>query len=318
VLIAEDEAVSRVRLQALLTKWGYTVIVARDGLEAWDLLQRPDAPPLAVIDWMMPGLDGTELCRRIRQQGREPYVYVLLLTGRGRKEDLIEGLEAGADDYVTKPVDPQELEVRVRSGQRIVNLHAELVASRQAMWFQATHDALTGALNRAAAMDALRREMARTERERTPFAVAIVDLDHFKRVNDTYGHPGGDVVLKETVRRMGEALRPYDVVARYGGEEFLLILPGCDAGNGAMVAERVRRVVGASPIELPGHLVPVTCSVGVGVAETAMDLDALIQRADEALYEAKRAGRDRVVVAAGPRPPEPQRAAGGAITTLAR
>jgi two-component system cell cycle response regulator len=306
VLIAEDEAVSRVRLQALLTKWGYEVTVARDGLEAWDLLHRPDAPSLAVLDWMMPGLDGTELCRRIRQQGREPYVYVLLLTGRGRKEDLIEGLEAGADDYITKPVDPQELEVRMRSGQRIVKLHAELVASRQAMWFQATHDALTGALNRAAAMDALRREMARAERERAPFAIALVDLDHFKRVNDTHGHPGGDLVLKEGVRRMGEALRPYDLLARFGGEEFLLILPGCDGATAAVVAERVRSVVAERPMALHGHELRVTCSVGVSTAEPGMDLDALIFRADEALYEAKRAGRDRVAVTRGV---ESQRAA---------
>ena len=301
VLIAEDETVSRLRLQARLVKWGYEVVVARDGLEAWDLLQAPDAPSLAIVDWMMPGLDGTELCRRIRKQAKEPYVYVILLTGKDRKEDLIEGLEAGADDYVTKPVDPHELEVRVRGGQRIVKLHAELVASRQAMWHQATHDNLTGAWNRSAALDALQREMVRNSREKGSLTVAIVDLDHFKRVNDTYGHHGGDIVLRESVRRMAGALRPYDTLARYGGEEFILILPGCDMAAGCSVTERVRKVLADTPIDVSNQLVAVTCSIGMSVLSGLdTDMHAFIKRADEALYEAKRSGRDRVTIAARP------------------
>jgi len=296
ILIAEDEAVSRLRLQARLVKWGYEVVVARDGSEAWDLLQAPDAPSLAVIDWMMPGIDGPELCRRIRRQAREPYVYVVLLTGKGRKEDLIEGLEAGADDFVTKPVDAQELEVRIRGGQRIVSLHTELLASRQAMWFQATHDALTHAWNRRAALDALEREAARTEREGTAFSIALADLDHFKRINDTCGHLGGDHVLQEAVRRFTGALRPYDTLARYGGEEFLVILPSCDPDAGSVVAERMREVLACTPVDLGTQRLPVTCSIGVATFRQGNSLATLIKSADEALYEAKRSGRDRVVV----------------------
>lgn len=297
MLIAEDELVSRRRLQAQLTKWGYQVVVAKDGLEAWDALQGPDGPSLAIIDWVMPGLDGVELCRRVRAQAREPYVYVVLLTERGRREDLIEGLGAGADDYVTKPVDMQELEVRVRSGVRIVNLHSELLSSREAMWFQASHDALTGAWNRHAAADALLREVARSEREAAAFSVAIADLDHFKQVNDSYGHLTGDHVLKESVRRMNLALRPYDVLARYGGEEFLLILPGCDAVEGHAIAERVRDVLTCGGIEIQGSTLPVTCSIGISTFEPGATAEVLVKSADEALYVAKRTGRDRVVVA---------------------
>ena len=300
ILIAEDEVVSRIKLQARLQKWGYEVTVARDGDEAWAMLQDPDAPSLAIIDWMMPGMDGPELCRRIRTQGREPYVYVILLTGKDGKADLIEGLQAGADDYVTKPVDAQELEVRVRGGQRIVDLHSELLASRQALWFQATHDTLTGACNRAAALVTLQREMARTDREKTPFSVALIDLDHFKKVNDTFGHLGGDAVLKETVKRMGLALRPYDTVSRHGGEEFLLVLPGCDLAAGATVAERVRKLIAERPVDVPGHAIDVTCSIGVSACDAKMDIDTLIRQADDALYLAKRSGRNQVMLGGTP------------------
>jgi diguanylate cyclase (GGDEF)-like protein len=293
VLIAEDEAISRLRLKARLTGWGYDVVAACDGLEAWDALQAPEPPALAIVDWMMPGIDGTELCRRVRQQAREPYTYILLLTGKGRKEDLIEGLEAGADDYLTKPFDAHELEVRVRGGRRIVTLQRELVASRQAMWFQATHDALTGAWNRAAAFDALRREAARVERGAPPFSVLLVDLDHFKRINDTYGHPVGDAVLKEAVRRFEACLRPYDTLARYGGEEFLVVLPDCGHADARDVAERLRRALATEPVSVDGRRLEVTCSLGAGTSRPDPDVAALIERTDKALYRAKAGGRNR-------------------------
>jgi diguanylate cyclase (GGDEF)-like protein len=300
ILIADDDAVSRLKLTARLVKWGYEVVAVRDGLEAWEVLQQPDAPALAILDWMMPGLDGPELCRRVRAAAREPYLYLVLLTGRGRREDLIFGLEAGADDYVTKPVDAQELEVRVRGGRRIVELQAELLASRQAMWFQATHDVLTGAWNRAAALDALRRELSRARRDAGPCSVMMVDLDHFKHVNDTHGHPAGDAVLREVVRRLGRALRPYDLLARYGGEEFIVVLPGCPAPGAAVVAERLRAVVASTPVDLGAAQLAVTCSVGLATMTEGATAEVLVKRADDALYAAKRAGRNRAEVWAEP------------------
>lgn len=297
VLLADDDRITRTIIAARLAKWGYEVVIAENGLEAWAILQAPDAPSLAIVDWMMPGLDGVELCRRVRQQAREPYVYVVLLTARSEKVDLIEGLRAGADDYLTKPVESQELEVRIRGGKRIVELHARLIESRQAMWHQATHDGLTGAWNRPAGLDALAGEIVRCAREGTNLASAIVDLDHFKRINDTYGHLGGDETLREAVRRMTKALRPCDTLARYGGEEFLVIFPGCDQDQGIEVAESLRRALGGSPMTIGDASAVVTCSIGIATFDGDPGPAALMRRADDALYSAKRTGRDRVVLA---------------------
>jgi diguanylate cyclase (GGDEF)-like protein len=294
VLIAEDEGVSRARLTRRLSGWGYEVVVARDGIEAWEALQRDDAPSLAIIDWMMPGIDGAELCRRIRRQAREPYQYVLLLTGKDRKEDLIAGLEAGADDYLTKPFDAHELEVRVRGGRRIVELSSELVASRQAMWFQATHDPLTGAWNRASVLDALTRELVRERRGGGSCGVLLIDLDHFKRINDRHGHLVGDEVLRASVLRMVTSIRPYDLVGRYGGEEFLVLLPCCSAPEASAVAQRICDALAREPVLTRGLRIEATCSIGVSASLGDRDADAIIGRADAALYRAKNAGRNRV------------------------
>ncbi len=165
VLVAEDDAVSRHLLATFLTKWGYRVVVATDGSEAWEKLQREDAPKLAILDWMMPGMDGLALCQKIRQRSQDKYIYVLLLTAKGQKEDLVSALDAGADDYLTKPFDPQELRARVRAGWRIIELHQELIAAREQLRVEATHDALTGLWNRAAILEILHRELARAERQ---------------------------------------------------------------------------------------------------------------------------------------------------------
>ena len=185
VLVAEDSAVSRHLLQATLEKWGYAVTVAADGVEAWDELKRPTAPKLAILDWMMPGLTGPDVCRRVRAHAGQAYTYLLLLTSRNLKEDLIEGMDAGADDYITKPFDYHELRVRLRAGMRILDLQAELLAAREALREQATKDGLTKLWNRASILDMLRVEIARAERERSALSIGLVDLDRFKLVNDT-------------------------------------------------------------------------------------------------------------------------------------
>jgi diguanylate cyclase (GGDEF)-like protein len=286
----------------MLTRWGYEVVVTRNGDEAWELLHRIDAPPLAILDWMMPGMDGVEVCRKVRQRGQEPYIYLLLLTTKGRKENVIEGLDAGADDYLTKPFDPHELQVRLRTGKRIMTLQAELIEAREALRVQAMHDPLTGIWNRRAILDVLGNELARSRREGLSVAVAIADIDHFKRINDTYGHLVGDTALCEAASRMRAQLRPYDVIGRYGGEEFLVVLPGCTSQDAFKLAERLRIGMSQEPIEIPGGTIEVMCSLGVAASDMIVALEpaALIQAADSALYRAKAGGRNRVELATIP------------------
>ena len=240
ILIAEDDVITRRTLEALLVKWGYAVIVVRDGVEAWKILQGDAAPRLVILDWMMPGLDGIQICRQVRQRAAAPYVYILLLTAKGNQEDVINGLEAGADDYLTKPFHALELKARLRSGRRILELQQQLIAAREAFRLQATHDLLTGLWNHGAILDILQRELDRARRESNPLGVVMADLDHFKQVNDTYGHLAGDAVLREVAKRLSASVRPYDSVARYGGEEFLIVAPNCDPGSGLNLAQRLR------------------------------------------------------------------------------
>jgi len=299
VLIADDDMISRRLLEATLTRWGYEVVITHDGIEAWEVLQKINTPVLAILDWMMPGMDGVEVCRKVRQRVQEPYIYLLLLTTKGLKEHLIEGLDAGADDYLTKPFDPHELRVRLRAGNRIVTLQAELIAAREKLRIQATHDPLTGVWNRRAILDMLSNEVMRSARDGTPVAVAIADLDHFKRINDHYGHMAGDIALCEAVNRMRTLLRPYDAIGRYGGEEFLIVLPGCTTQDALKLAERLRQGIGQEMITIPKGHITVTSSLGLAASDTigALDTMSLIRAADAALYRAKAYGRNRIELA---------------------
>ena len=253
-------------LRGMLTSWGYNAVIARNGVEAFQCLQADDAPRLAILDWMMPGMDGVEICRRLRAAAREPYTYLLLLTARTESADLVEGMEAGADDYLTKPFNSQELRVRLRAGTRILELQEQLLHAREALRQQATHDGLTGLLNRSSILDFLRNELARADRERNSVAVLMVDIDKFKTINDTYGHLTGDAVLREVSSRMKSAIRRYDAVGRYGGEEFILVLPGCDGPAARQQAERIREAFVAQPCMACDRVIPVTCSIGVSLS----------------------------------------------------
>ncbi|MGB7593270.1 MAG: diguanylate cyclase [Terriglobia bacterium] len=299
-LIAEDDPVSRRMLKAFLSKADYEVVVATDGLEAWALLQQPDAPRLVILDWMMPGLDGIQICRQVRQRAAAPYVYILLLTAKGNQKDVIYGLEAGADDYLTKPFHALELKARLRSGRRILELQQQLIAAREAFRLQATHDLLTGLWNHAAILDILQRELARARRESNPLGVIMADLDHFKQVNDTYGHMAGDAVLREVAKRLSSSVRSYDSAARYGGEEFLVVAPNCDPGSGLNLAQRLRSSLDQKPIDLPEGMLSLTCSLGVAVGGLASkdNSDSMLRAADAALYRAKANGRNRIELAA--------------------
>ncbi len=297
ILIADDSIVSRHLLDATLRKWGYDVIVGCDGIEAWNYLQKEDAPSIAILDWVMPGLTGPEVCHLVRKRARAQYTYLLLLTSKSLKEDLIEGMESGADDYLTKPFDQHELKVRLRAGTRIIELQAELVAAREALTEQATKDFLTSIWNRSSILEILNRELARSAREQRPLGLVMADLDKFKSINDTYGHSAGDAVLKEAVRRMQASIRSYDAIGRYGGEEFLIVLPGCDEACTFGQAERLRRELRSEPMILGDLPLTLTGSFGATSLQPGSPTrgDALIRTADEALYRAKREGRDRVV-----------------------
>lgn len=295
VLIAEDDPVSRRVLHTFLLKWGYEVVVAEDGTQALAILERQDFPRLAVLDWMMPGLEGTQVCERIRKEPNRPYVYILLLTARSQKEDILKGLESGADDYLTKPFDAQELRARLQVGQRILSLQNHLIEAREELLFQATHDALTGLANRGVILEALHRERSRQSRMGGSFGVVLADLDHFKYVNDQHGHLVGDAVLQELARRMRAAVRPYDLVGRYGGEEFLIVVPSSDVRGTMGLAERIRKSVEERPVKTEAGEIHMTISLGVAVADPVVPLDAqaLLQVADDALYRAKDRGRNR-------------------------
>jgi len=296
VLIAEDDVTSRILLQKVLSRWDYEVVATKNGLEAWEVLQSEDAPRLAILDWMRPELDGVEGCRRVRALDAEQPPYLILRPARGGTDDIVEGLDAGADDYLGKPYDPEELRARVDVGRRFLELNERLIEAQRALEVQARTDALTGILNRGAIVRRLGEELARAVREHTTLSVGMIDIDHFKRVNDTYGHAAGDVVLQEVVRRALSVARPYDVIGRFGGEEFLVIVPNTGSAEAEDVLERMRVAVAGSPLRIDGQELTVTVSVG-GATSRGEAVDQLSVRADDELYRAKEAGRNRVCMA---------------------
>jgi two-component system cell cycle response regulator len=295
ILLAEDSKVYRHLVTAFLRDWGFEAVIANDGSEAWELLQKPGAPRLALLDWVLPGIDGVELCRRIRHRdATEPYIYTLLLTSKSQKQDLLEAMQAGADDFLTKPFDAPELRARLLAATRILDVQEQLVKARESYRVAATHDSLTQVWNRAEIIDFLGREISRARRGKLPLGVVLVDVDHFKSVNDSIGHLAGDIVLKEVAQCMRSHLRIYDGVGRYGGEEFLLVLPGCDLETTTSRADELRLAICSQSVVCNTHSITVTVSMGTTLAGASMSLEAILQAADAALYDAKRKGRNRV------------------------
>ena len=296
ILLADDDALYRTLLSATLRRWGFEIEMVENGEQALARLTAPDAPPLAILDWMMPGLSGPEVCRRVRAHSAVRYTYILLLTARDRTEDLVAGLEAGADDYLTKPFDVSELRARLRAAQRILDLQDQLLSSRQELEALATHDPVTQLWNRRAILDRLAKEAARAGREGKIIAAILLDVDHFHRVNDAHGHRVGDQLLGELARRLGAALRPYDLLGRFGGDEFLVTLTTETTDAAERVAERLRIAVAAGPLCLQGAEIGVTVSAGVAVvpAAAAHDPQLLVHAAEQMLALAKREGRNCV------------------------
>ncbi len=301
VLIAEDDPIFLRILRNWFQKWDYQVTAVENGIDAWQVLQAQNPPPMAVLDWVMPGLDGLEICRKIRGRQQGPYCYVLLLTAMDNREDVVKGLEAGADDYLTKPFDVDELRARIRSGKRILELQAALLRAHDALQYESAHDQLTALWNRATIVNFLKNEVERKQRSGQPLGVMMADVDHFKKINDTYGHLVGDAVLKGVGQRLAAGVRSYDSVGRYGGEEFLVIVPGCKPADLATSAERLRRSIAEPRFETSAGLLDVTLSIGIASScddrEGRKQGEHLLRAADTALYAAKAQGRNRVAVA---------------------
>lgn len=299
ILLADDEPIARTMLEHWLAGWGYEVTLARDGESALQALKDDNELRLLVVDWVMPKKDGIEVCKAIRSGPQEPYVYIVLLTAKDDKSDIIAGLDAGADDYLVKPCNPLELKVRLRAGRRVIELQEQLVKARESLRFEAMHDSLTGLLNRGAVLEQLRNELVRASRRGAPVSVLMGDLDHFKTINDTHGHAAGDAVLREAARRLKAGVRAYDSVGRLGGEEFIAVLPECDAKTGLAVAQRLCRSLSDTPTQFSGSAIAHSISIGVAATDQfgSSHADELIRAADAALYRAKHAGRSRALLA---------------------
>jgi diguanylate cyclase (GGDEF)-like protein len=299
ILVADDDTMSLRMLRRTLEREQYEVETVTDGGQALEKLIQPNGPQLALLDWMMPVMHGPEVCREVRRHRTNQHVHILILTSKSSKQDIVEGLNAGADDYLIKPFDPAELKARLRAGLRILDLEDRLIEAREEMRFKATHDPLTGLLNRGAIVEHMERELMRTAREGGSTTVLMADIDHFKTVNDTYGHPAGDEVLREVARILLRSCRSYDRVGRYGGEEFLVVMSNCDIEVSLGRAEEIRRSVEAATIETAYASLRVTASLGVLTTLSAPDLslDELLNETDLALYRAKRDGRNCVRLA---------------------
>ena len=299
-LIADDDRVTRTLLASALQHWGIEVAVAEDGIGSWEMLSGSAPPELAIIDWMMPGIDGIELCRRVRANPSLAGMYVLLLTGRGSRNDLVAGLEAGADDYMIKPIDLEELRARVHVGMRFASLQsrlaervAELQAARDHLARLVSTDSLTDVHSRRWWFEIAATEFSRCRRYDRALSVIVIDLDFFKRVNDTYGHDSGDAVLRRFAEMLRGQCRQSDIIGRLGGEEFAILVTETSGSEAERVASRI--VHACRNLAVSTHAGVVGCTCSIGISEVRADdenIEGVMRRADRALYEAKRGGRD--------------------------
>ena len=295
ILIAEDDFTSRLLLTAVLTKFGYEVVVTENGAESWEELQKPNAPSVVILDWMMPAMDGLEVVSRVRAMQLPHQPYIIMLTAKGDKSSIVDGLDAGADDYVTKPFDPEELRARVNVGCRMIKTQDALIESQEILSHQATHDSLTGLLNRRAILSRLREEIARANRYGSSLAVGMCDIDHFIQFNDMYGHQTGDDVLCELAQIMRKSIREYDSAGRLGGEEFLVITPMKEGAHCLPIFGRMCIQIAESAIPTRSGVLSVKISIGVACSLLDKSADDILKAADAALYRAKNEGRNRVV-----------------------
>lgn len=295
VLVADDSAVYRKLVEQAFYEKQYAVLFAKTGREAMDIFAK-EQPSLVITDRMMPDFSGIELCKKIRQQFGETYTYIIILTSMTEKAEVVRGLTAGADDYLTKPFDREELLARAGVGRRIIELHRQIEAKNRLLEQLALTDSLTGLPNRRAVEDWAARQLSGAARYGFAFWIVVADLDHFKNINDNYGHEAGDTVLKRVAEILKSNSRKSDICGRIGGEEFIFSLSHITEENVGLVIGRVRAELEATKFSFDGKSVTVTASFGVAGfdGKPAPDLSHLISCADAALYSAKRLGRNRI------------------------
>ena len=300
ILIAEDDPVSRILLEKILVKAGYEVAIVTNGREALESFSKKFFP-IVLTDWMMPEMDGLQLCRAIRKNISTGYVFIFMVTARGSTDDMVAGLEAGADDYLTKPVNRAELIARLKTAARVLELEKSLKDANEEIRILSITDTLTRCYNRTYMDEQLPKELKRAIRYNRPISLVMIDIDHFKRVNDTYGHQAGDAVLKELVISINRSIRSdVDWVARYGGEEFLVVFPETDFEKASVLVERLRRDISQKTIQIKEKEIRITASFGVSGFTSSHSLkeisyETMISLADKSLYQAKEEGRNRVI-----------------------
>jgi two-component system cell cycle response regulator len=295
ILVVDDSPIYRKLVDQSLSKDYHRVLFAKNGCEALEVFAE-HRPALVITDWTMPDISGLELCQRIRRDFQEQYAYLILVTSNASKEQVIEGLAAGADDYLTKPFHPGELVARVGVGRRMIELHRQVEAKNRQLEELALTDSLTGLPNRRAIDLWASRQLSAAARHGFSFWVVMADLDHFKRINDTYGHEAGDTVLKGFAEVLKANTRHSNISGRLGGEEFLLILTHVDKEQARTAIERIRERFEMQEFSFAGTTTRVTASFGVAGFHGSQtpELCALLSRADGALYAAKSSGRNRV------------------------
>jgi len=297
ILIVEDELIFRRMVKKYLLEAGHDIVEAEDGQSAWELFQH-EPFQLVITDWVMPRLSGPELVHKIRTSGEKNYTYIIMLTAMDDKDNVVVGLESGADEYLTKPFNSKELVARVASGMRILKLEEQLMQAHQQMEILAMRDGLTGLLNRRAIEEYAEAEFNLTLRKERVLSVIMLDIDHFKNINDRFGHNCGDHTLQQVAKILKEDLRIYDRIGRWGGEEFILILPDTQLMDAAKVAERIRARTAEMEMSLENGE-EFSVQISLGIASTASQfssLTKLIDAADQALYQAKQTGRNRVCI----------------------
>ncbi|MHB9096226.1 MAG: GGDEF domain-containing response regulator [Syntrophales bacterium] len=292
ILIAEDDPTSNLLLKSMLLRWGFDVVTTFNGADAWRILQGEDVPQIAIIDWVMPGMEGLEVCRRIREieKGGDRYTYVVILTGRDDKEDIVVGIGAGADDYIVKPFDKEELKARLNAGQRIIELQTALRIANKKLLSMSRLDPLTGASSRSAILEDLDLAMYRSTREKKSLSISLVDIDNLKEMNERSGRAEGDRILQVSVRRINACLRRTDNFGRYGKDEFLIILPGVDLDTGMTICHRIQNAINDDSF-------PITVSQSLAVWDGKASCEEFIALAEHTFLTTKTDGRNRVVKA---------------------
>jgi len=298
ILVVEDDPITNRMLEKYLVDLDFEVSTASNGRQGWEIFCQEDIR-FVITDWMMPEMNGIELIKKIREANEKQYCYIILLTAKNEKDEIVEGISSGADDYIIKPFHKEELAVRVRAGQRIVDLQSELFDANEELKRLSETDPLTGLYNRRALSDYLIKSQSAPGYKRTPFAFIMADIDRFKKINDIYGHDSGDAVLVKIVRKIKDSVQNNDMISRIGGEEFYVVLPDADLKQAEDIAENMRRSIETSPIVLPYKKeFYVTCSFGVFCvqANREWDWEHCMKMADKALYESKNSGRNKVTV----------------------